>query len=1369
MPNGDLAVSGELSTTLHRDQKDEGTAIRVSTAAVEGTGRLDVDLDITPAGDTIGNCTGMECANEISNAGLLNITSNGPVKRGMVVTEPDPDKGWMSLGGSTTVRVLGSDSIAIGSDQGDSSKIEISGLVFAVGGLYGIYTEQGISIQEGWYVRTPEDGMLSDDAKTIVDTDGKAAASAWIDRETPYNVWVGETRVTPTNRRNIPGVTGGTASYDPKTYTLKFEGDHCNVEGLHDGAYIETKDSYLNIEGNAEFFNAEAVCGIRMEDTAESCLTIDGNVQVTAKENAVYAPHKELVVNGKLRTDVTTASSGYSINCRKLRISPGAEVKAASEETVADVIWVEEDMVIDGGSVTSEGGASIAGVYVNGDLSVNNGRLSAAHDTLGSPVAVLGKTQMTDSSAEISGTSLLGAAFTAKTDLLLTKSILKVTASGNTAISSLGGLYTENSDITASSKKTAIDVDYVEMNYGKLRADGGEKAINSRNGFFLKDVEILTPAGGKLSGDKTTIVCEDGTTIAESVLIDGGNLYDVWVGNTQISDKNADNIPLGEGSEGSAHYDRASKTLFFTEAGISVPYAIPDSTKQALIYSEEDLTIDGDLALRAPNALPADYGVYVKGDHSLHLDGKLTGVDKVATLIYVPEGSVYVSGEVESNIGQAIAAENLEMNSAEFTADDKGQSDTRVVEIYDNCTLKNSVMSVTASGDNSIPVECTGKLVMDDAALNIVKGSDGNYCVHVKKGIHLKDYGSISIESSGEHVNGLQDTELDMGIAEVSILMRGADSVAVDSPTKYLEIECGKFTASSTGKCVVVDGYGTLGASVSLEGYGAALEVNTLNMWGGTLKASNLKNDKSGAILVSGGMNFPEDIVVAQPEGGSITTDNRIVDKNGEIADLVCLKGKSLGVPECWNLFSCPTATFKISELSTGGSTVVNSNKKSEKYYNATLQGSTIYVMLREGVNRKAAAKPADSVLEFILEDESVVTYVMNVEYVKPKLKLSSTSATFKEGVFCSAEIQVLEKTEFGNYAPYDMSGMTVKYGSITEPGYSSGRVILETDKAIKGEKLSISAPGWDCPVELRFNMKSVKKDVISLLSVRKSVTLNKNISGQSFVIPVALNGAQATPETVEIAKGSEVATLGSDGKLVISLAQNPAVGNYTVELKQKDGKAKARIKVKVSDTALDKALSFKVQSKYNVLTGQKMLLVPAFKDAEVTIYNFTILEAPAGATGASDGLGNYVMDLSNCGLSAKKLNIGDIKLKAVLYGGEEVTITVKGVKAKAGKPTVRTTQMKVIRDADAVVKSSVNIVSCWKDAAGYMHTLNPVKVEVGAAKGAEFKQNEMDDLEFATLSMAKKSGSLKVTLIFPGEVKKTITLKAKAIKPKRS
>ena len=42
--------------------------------------------------------------------------------------------------------------------------------------------------------------------------------------EVKYKLWVGEVQVTSENKDNIPGVVGGTASYDPVKHVLNFSG-----------------------------------------------------------------------------------------------------------------------------------------------------------------------------------------------------------------------------------------------------------------------------------------------------------------------------------------------------------------------------------------------------------------------------------------------------------------------------------------------------------------------------------------------------------------------------------------------------------------------------------------------------------------------------------------------------------------------------------------------------------------------------------------------------------------------------------------------------------------------------------------------------------------------------------------------------------------------------------------------------------------------------------------------------------------------------------------------------------------------------------------------------------------------------------------
>ncbi len=78
-----------------------------------------------------------------------------------------------------------------------------------------------------------------------------------------YDLWVGSTQVTDANKTNIPGVKGGTASFDPETNTLKFEGEVTGVTGLHENAQI-CANINLNIEGNIKLDDSIANFGIRM-------------------------------------------------------------------------------------------------------------------------------------------------------------------------------------------------------------------------------------------------------------------------------------------------------------------------------------------------------------------------------------------------------------------------------------------------------------------------------------------------------------------------------------------------------------------------------------------------------------------------------------------------------------------------------------------------------------------------------------------------------------------------------------------------------------------------------------------------------------------------------------------------------------------------------------------------------------------------------------------------------------------------------------------------------------------------------------------------------------------------------------------------
>ena len=65
---------------------------------------------------------------------------------------------------------------------------------------------------------------------------GAAMAETW------YDLWVGNVHVSSANKDNIPGITSGTAQYDPDTNTLVLN----NVTGIN-GYYLDASMSKVAI------------------------------------------------------------------------------------------------------------------------------------------------------------------------------------------------------------------------------------------------------------------------------------------------------------------------------------------------------------------------------------------------------------------------------------------------------------------------------------------------------------------------------------------------------------------------------------------------------------------------------------------------------------------------------------------------------------------------------------------------------------------------------------------------------------------------------------------------------------------------------------------------------------------------------------------------------------------------------------------------------------------------------------------------------------------------------------------------------------------------------------------------------------------
>ena len=981
----ELDVSGKLNINFTRDYGIRDTAVIAESIVIDPDARCDIRMNIKNVTDEKKNtCTGIECERSIENLGTLNLNADGPVDRGLYVYGAEPGA-EISLRGATNVIIKGDDSIAIGADDGqECSAIELCGSVYADAGKYAIYTDGGITIGEGYYINLPQGGMLSDDKKTIVYTSGIAKA-VQIRKDVPYGIWVGETAVSPANKDNIPGIKGGTAAYDPDTSTLKFKGSVTGIEGVHNGAIIDTVQS-LNIEGNAVIANEAADYGIRIADDMTGTVTIGGDIDITAAQSVIYAPLKDVVINGNMGAHITAEYSDKNgIECTSLRIDEDASLEVSITNMAYTAINTSF-LYIDGGSLNTDGKASLAGVYVNGNMTVAGGSLIAAYDTLTAAVYVSGKAELTDSTVTINGNSL------------------------------------------------------------------------------------------------------------GAVLLTGGELY----------------------------------------------------------------------------------------------------------------------------------ADNTKLN---------------------------------VSGDAGKAIQCNGKFELD----------------------------------------------------------------------------------------------------------------------GGKVVAESTKEDGT-AIYAAGSISLNDKISILEPKDGKLSGDGKtIVDKDGNTAAKATLASEKDYNTEdpIWNLFEYGSNSYEIAAQSCGG-TIVNTNAKSAKYYDAKLQGNIITVSVKEGADRKKAAKAGNSVLEFDLGEGGTVEYVLPVEYKKPSLKLVTSSVTIRDGVEAEVVTQVLVKNENGVYVPFWMNDAQIKYGDIEAKGDGYGYVRFKTSSSGKGAKLSISFEGWEKPVELKFNVKAVNKDVLTIEnengSICKSAIFNKNMLGlQGFMLKH--NGQPAKKDDLIITKGAEMAYVAEQyGHTVLYITPSSEIkpGNYTVEVKLADGSAKTSIKIKVSDKKLDSStISLKVKSKYDVVTGQCMVVTPVCKEADLDLQD-VMIACGKECSKYVDMCGNIIISFSECGLKADDLNIGDMNFDLRFSSGVVARLTLKNVKAKKTTPKVRTAAVNIYEEANGSIKGSVNIISTYKDAAGNTEMLIPGTVTLSDAKGGEFVVNDYDRTEIDIKDLTAKSGSVKVKLTFDGGVTKTVKVRVKKAKSQR-
>ena len=496
-------------------------------------------------------------------------------------------------------------------------------------------------------------------------------------------------------------------------------------------------------------------------------------------------------------------------------------------------------------------------------------------------------------------------------------------------------------------------------------------------------------------------------------------------------------------------------------------------------------------------------------------------------------------------------------------------------------------------------------------------------------------------------------------------------------------------------------------------------------------------------------------------------------------ASVTVEKGTEIIEPEAsaWNLFEDDC----IHEYAIGGviakKKLNNSNKTSAAYFDATLYKGKITVALKSGADRKKAATA--NTFDFDLGELGSVSYTLPITYNMPVLKLSSSKGTVKKGKATNLNTTVLVQTENGNYVPFDLTRAEIYYGQPAAPGApavtadANGQVTIPVSAKSSG-KLVINKDGWNEKISLAYTVTETKSgaDVLAVdLGGLKQVTLNTNAPEQTFDFPITLNGEPVTSDMVTITSskpGTEALASVGEGILSVSLGRSGiGKGNYTLTFKQNEGSAKATVKVKVSDKVI--SATGKVKQKYDIVTGQPMVVIPTLKEVGGEITDVSVAAAPGAIytdfEAVMDGGNINVYYTGTKAIDVKNMKIGDLKFSITVEGIDApVEFTLKNVTAKKTTPKVKASKVTIPKSAlekadGSTVIATANILSSYVDSAKHTQTITPADVKL-VPKNVEAVRDESDYSRILIKKLTGKSGSIKATLTYGGGVTKTVTIK---------
>ncbi|MBR5407690.1 MAG: hypothetical protein IK111_08610, partial [Lachnospiraceae bacterium] len=470
-----------------------------------------------------------------------------------------------------------------------------------------------------------------------------------------------------------------------------------------------------------------------------------------------------------------------------------------------------------------------------------------------------------------------------------------------------------------------------------------------------------------------------------------------------------------------------------------------------------------------------------------------------------------------------------------------------------------------------------------------------------------------------------------------------------------------------------------------------------------------------------------------------------------------------------------------------------------QKYWK--YESGTVTLSATDAKSRAAAAKTSTIVLPKVDTDGALIgdfEYSLPVTYLKPTLKLSSKSGTVYTNNSADQTVttQVLMLASSGLYEPLDLSSFDsattlfalAKGGPATAEVSATDAatgVIEVTTKATTSGTFSIKLDNWSEAIPLKYAVKAVAKDTLTVSA--PTVTLNSSIAdgtGADVDVLVCLNGepVDLTDTSITVTPSKNFASgnfdydLRTDGVAKFSYKSDgaPVAGKYSLTFVK--GKAKAAITIVVNGKPLANAVKYKINTKLNVTTGQKMVITPTLVGVAGPITDAKIDNASSKFEASYNEARNQIIVGVKSGETVP-VSKANTEVITVTAGGIECPVTVKfaTVSSKIAVKIAKVT-LPLAKLSAGTAEGETNVLATYK-IGKKTFTIDPVSYQFMDGKTAASEDSEnpgwykinasgvrvhydqtTGKIEVVSLSGAQKAGAVVVNLTFNGGV----TVKAK-------